>query len=43
MRRSFAITAFSDGNFYGGSVGTPSPYTARVVLNGVVKSQMVTP
>jgi hypothetical protein len=43
VRRSFAISGLNDGNFYGGSVGTPSPYTARVVLNGVVKSQMVTP
>jgi hypothetical protein len=43
VRRSFPISTLSDGNFYGGSVGTPSPYTARVVVNGVVKSQMVTP
>jgi len=43
VRRSFPITSLSDGNFHGGSIGTPSPYTARVMLNGVVKSQMVGP
>jgi hypothetical protein len=43
VRRSFPISALNDGNFYGGSVGTPSPYTARVVVNGVVRSVMVTP
>lgn len=43
VRQSFSIGSFSDGSFYGGSVGTPSPYTARVVVNGVIKSQMVTP
>ena len=42
VRRSFPIAALSDGNFYGGSVGSPSPYTARVVVNGVVRSQMLT-
>ena len=41
VRRTFTISSLSDGNFYGGSVGTPSPYRARVLLNGVVKSEMV--
>lgn len=43
MAKSFAISALNDGNFYGGTVGVPSPYTARVVVNGVVTSQMLTP
>ncbi len=43
VRQSFAISALNDGNFYGGTVGVPSPYTARVVVNGVVTSQMLTP
>lgn len=41
VRRTFPISSYGDGNFYGGSVGTPSPYRARVVQNGVVKSEMV--
>ncbi len=42
VRRTFTISAFSDGNFHGGTVGSPSPYRARVKLNGVVKSEMLT-
>lgn len=42
VRQSFAISAQNNGNFYGGTIGVPSPYTARVVVNGVVTSQMLT-
>ncbi len=41
VRQTFPITAFSDGNFHGGTVGSPSPYRARVKQGTVVKSEMV--
>ncbi len=40
VRSTFTISAANDGNFYGGVQGMPSPYRARVVQNGVVKSEM---
>ncbi|MFO0597921.1 MAG: hypothetical protein U0228_21645 [Myxococcaceae bacterium] len=43
VAKSFSITAFSDGNFHGGTVGLPSPYRARVKVGGVVKSEMIGP
>jgi len=42
VRQSFSISALNDGNFHGGVVGQPSPYRARVKVNGVVKSEMLT-
>ncbi|MFT3706240.1 MAG: hypothetical protein QM817_01110 [Archangium sp.] len=42
VRQTFSIGTFSNGNFRGGTVGSPSPYRARVMLNGVVKSEMLT-
>ncbi|MBL8916678.1 MAG: hypothetical protein JNM17_38610 [Archangium sp.] len=42
VRQTFSIGTFSNGNFRGGVPGMPSPYRARVVLNGVVKSEMLT-
>lgn len=41
VRNTFTISSTSNGNFYGGTVGNPSTYRARVMLNGVVKSEMV--
>lgn len=43
VRQSFSINGLSDGNFRGGAVGSPSPYTARVKVNGAVVSEMTTP
>jgi hypothetical protein len=42
VRQTFTVGTFSNGNFRGGTVGNPSPYRARVLLNGVVKSEMLT-
>jgi hypothetical protein len=42
VRQTFALTSTSDGNFHGGTVGSPSPYRARVKVGGVVTSEMTT-
>ena len=42
VRQTFSIGTFSNGNFRGGTAGNPSPYRARVMLNGVMKSEMLT-
>jgi hypothetical protein len=42
VRQTIPVSATNNGNFRGGVVGQPSPYRARVKLNGVVKSEMLT-
>lgn len=43
VRSTLSVGAFSDGNFRGGTTGVPSPYRARIKVNGQLRAEMMTP
>jgi hypothetical protein len=42
VAQTFQVSGTTDGNFHGGPVGMPSPYRARVKVNGTTTSEMTT-